>query len=120
MNNIINKIKDMGYKFENDQNGINIYKVNNQGYVTDDIYFTINGQNELYKTERNASTMIGKYDSIEYCLLIMYFKLTNSYIGMVDKEKIKEYFKDAKDLNDIEMLLRKMYGDEFVSNNIFF
>lgn len=116
---IIQKIESMGYKFTQEKHGMDIYKVNDQGYISDDIYFTINWQYELLKTERNATQIIGKCDSREDCLLEMYFKLKRSHVQL-DYHKIEEYFKDAKDLNDIESLLRNMYGDEFVSNNIFF
>lgn len=116
---IIQKIESMGYKFTQEKHGMDIYKVNDQGYISDDIYFTINWQYELLKTERNATQIIGKCDSREDCLLEMYFKLKRSHVG-IDRKKIKEFFADAKDLNDIESLLRNMYGDEFVSNNIFF
>lgn len=116
---IIQLIENMGYKFTQEKHGIDIYKVNDQGYVSDDIYFTITRQNEILKTERNASQIIGRFDSREDCLLKMYFMFKESHVR-IDRKTIEEYFQNAKDLHDIGLLLRNMYGDEFVSNNIFF
>lgn len=82
---ITHAIESMGYKFENGQYGLNIYKVGAQGYVSDDIYFTITREYELLKTERNATQIIGKCDSREDCLLTMYFKLKNSRLVFLEK-----------------------------------
>lgn len=106
----------MGYKFTQEKHGIDIYKVNDQGYISDsEVSFTITWHNELLRTIRNATQIIGKYDSREDCLLEMYFKLKNSHVQL-DINKIEEYFQNAKELQDIELLLKNLKNGTLLWN----
>jgi len=120
MDKIITNIKNMGYKFEQKENELNIYQTNDTQHINSDIFFSISGENELYKNERNMKSLIGKYDSLEFCLLILFFKLNSSKFNSINNQEIKNYFAEAKNFNDIKQIFDKLYGTDFVNNNVFF
>ena len=120
MDKIITNIKNMGYKFEQKENELNIYQVNDAQYINGDISFSITEENELYKNERNMKSLIGKYDSLEFCLLILFFKLNSSKFNLINSQEIENCFAEAKNFNDVKQVFDRLYGTEFINNNVFF
>lgn len=120
MNEVIQEIKKLGYYFKNKQDYIEIYKINEKGYVVDDIYFKINNKNELYKVERNVESLIGEYYSLDFCLLNLYFKLNSSKFRLHNYQELTKCFSSTTNINEIKDLFTNIYSGNFVENNIFF
>ena len=119
MTEILNSIKNLGYKIENKNNEIIIYSVDENGYINDDIYFIIDSNNQLFKVERNFKTLIGVNNSVETAILTVLFKLKSTTAKRIETQQIKDEFSKTTSLNEVKAIFTKIFGQTYVDNNIF-
>ena len=113
MNNIIIDLQNNGYNIEKNNDIIRVK-------VDSDMFFEININSfEIIKRERNYGQTFGVYQSLDECLIMLYFTLLSSKINN-DSLDFEKKIENTNDLQTIYSLFVEKYGKDYVDKNIFF